>query len=535
MVNKKKTILAQRREETILDLVNKLNKYGKCALIRCMGFGKTWLLAHMTKKYKKVLYLYPAEVVRTTVEHVVSLDYLEEKNENFVKAMLRSEDNSVSFKNIKFMTYMKLIRLKESELKECSQYDLIIFDECHKIGAELTGFAVEKLFKYCRNSKFIGSTATPNRKDAVDVVGKFFSNIVVEAYTLHDAIQDGIIKKPYYCYCTYDIETDLKQEALTAGQDINDIKVKEVLNAAFIELSKIYNMERIIRNVIKTYVKDYSYLKFIVFFSGFSQLDEKGKEVLNWFEKAFPKYNVNTLVISSRNNIETENVYKLDTLTYRPRCIDLIYCVDMLNMGYHVNYLTGVVMYRGTSSSIVYNQQLGRALSTGSDNASIVFDVVDNLHRKYVYELYEKKAYTLKKRTVDNKETDDFDKLYNNLTDNCTIDSIDSIDSIDNFTEDKFHWWTRCNIIEPEDLYAVEHEATYRELITKVIAEPIAVRAKIAAEKHFELWCESQNIPYPNSREAFEKIGSYVPLEPIARWQNVTLKQVLDTKFPELQ
>ena len=81
------------------------------------------------------------------------------------------------------------------------------------------------------------------------------------------------------------------------------------------------------------------------------------------------------------------------------------------------------------------------------------------------------------------------------------------------------------------NLIAVSNEATYREIITKVIAEPIAVRSRIAAEKHFEIWCNEQKIPYPNSRAMFEKIGDYVPLEPIARWQNVTVRQVLDKIF----
>lgn len=35
------TKVEEVREKTQKDLVEKLNKYGKCALIRCTGFGKT--------------------------------------------------------------------------------------------------------------------------------------------------------------------------------------------------------------------------------------------------------------------------------------------------------------------------------------------------------------------------------------------------------------------------------------------------------------------------------------------------------------
>ena len=46
------------REHAKQDLLKKLNKYGKCALIKCPGFGKTYMLANITKQYKKVLYIY---------------------------------------------------------------------------------------------------------------------------------------------------------------------------------------------------------------------------------------------------------------------------------------------------------------------------------------------------------------------------------------------------------------------------------------------------------------------------------------------
>lgn len=35
------TKVEKLRLETFKDLLNKLDKYGKCALIRCTGFGKT--------------------------------------------------------------------------------------------------------------------------------------------------------------------------------------------------------------------------------------------------------------------------------------------------------------------------------------------------------------------------------------------------------------------------------------------------------------------------------------------------------------
>ena len=517
------------REETRKDLVEKLNKHGKCALIRCTGFGKTWLLSVMTKKYKKVLYLYPAEIIKNTVKTVV--DKVDNESENRLKNRLKKEDKTLDFKNIKFMTYMKLIRLTDEELQELSEFDLIIFDECHRIGAKNTKESVQKLFDYCKNSHFVGATATPERSDAFDVVDLFFSNIVVFPYTLHDAFQDGLIKKPYYCYCTYNMDSirkDLRQAALTACQDINDIKVKEVLDSRLIEISKIYNMETIIRTVVKKYAKNKSYLKFIVFFDGFKQLDEKGNDVIEWFHNAFVNYSIDTLTVSSRTKLESDNIHLLSKLVQKKHHIDLIFCVDMLNMGYHVEDLTGIVMYRGTSSSIIYAQQLGRALSTGSNEACIVFDVVDNLHRKCVYELYDKTI-------LDTRLRNTLPSVINpTLIDVSGLSEMERVKLRKELIEKgkklglNNKWFKFCNVIYEEDLIATGNEATYKELIAKVVSETTLQKCKRVMVEHYTSWSAFSSNPYPKTKKELCSTKLELPLDNFTKWQHVTMKQITD-------
>ena len=57
------------RQETYEEAMALLKKYKKCAIIRPTGFGKTGILTKIIKggKYKKILYLYPADVVRQAV------------------------------------------------------------------------------------------------------------------------------------------------------------------------------------------------------------------------------------------------------------------------------------------------------------------------------------------------------------------------------------------------------------------------------------------------------------------------------------
>lgn len=287
-------------------------------------------------------------------------------------------------------------------------------------------------------------------------------------------------------------------------------------------------METIIRQVVKKYVKDTSYLKFIVFFDGFKQLNNKSADVVDWFQKAFKKHSIKTLTISSRTTEESNNVKKLNSLVKRKKGIDLIFCVDMLNMGYHVEDLTGIVMYRGTSSSIIYTQQLGRALSTGKSDACIVFDVVDNLHRKCIYELYDKTKLSLRKRKT-LKKTDNPENIY--LTNKGTKEIAEIREELkqDNIRNDiSEQWWKFCNVIEPEDLIATGNEATYRELIAKAVAEPISLRCRRAQEEHYRCWCKYNNLPYPMTKEELADTELVPPISIYAGWQNVTVNQILN-------
>lgn len=56
------------QDKTREDLINKLNEYGRCLVPRCTGFGKTTMLSKMIPSYSKVLYLYPTEVIKSSVD-----------------------------------------------------------------------------------------------------------------------------------------------------------------------------------------------------------------------------------------------------------------------------------------------------------------------------------------------------------------------------------------------------------------------------------------------------------------------------------
>lgn len=537
------------RTKTYQDLLDKLNEYGRCAIIRPTGFGKTWMLTTLIQSgfYNKILYLYPADVVRNTVVNKYFNDMRDKKQLEFeemkkdANSSEYDEETAQLFLNIErmreealidgvdLMTYSKLVRLNSSDFKEMD-YDLIILDECHRLGAKNTKISLSKLLAYNTNTHIVGATATPNRTDAFDVIHTFFNDVCTFEYNLHDAFTDGLIQKPYYCYCTYDTETDLKDEALLLGEDLNDNTVLEVLKKKLIEISNIYNIETVIKDTCDKFAYNTDYMKFIVFFGNMKHMQIKSKDVKQWFENAYPSHTITELVISSKNQDTRLNVDKLDSLKYKPKTIDLVYCIDMLNMGYHVDDLTGILMYRGTSSDIIFLQQLGRAFSSGATHPSIVFDIVDNLHRKAICENIDHKKISkskLKHNTTlsmnwhlneQNELVDlDGDPAPLKYENGVIIDMLGNPTSfiidengyvIDGYiSKDMLELKRNCNRITAEDLIATGHEATYRELIAKAVAEPMSQRCKQVVELHFKKWCKINRLPYPITDDEIRKLS----------------------------
>lgn len=510
------------REQTCKEAEHMLETYGKCCIIRPTGFGKTGILTQFIKKYKHVIYLYPADVI---IDAVLSFYY----------------DGNIppekTIPNTEFISFKKLIMLTEEQMKAYSDVDLIIIDECHRLGAVNTIEAMKLLLSILKNAKVLGATATPERMDLIDEISMFFDNHVVSRYTLHDAFKDGILKRPHYCFCSYAIENDINEIKKQTTKEINRFAskndrntAKELLRSRLIEISNIAQMDNIIRETCNEYAQDTSYMKGIVFFSNHKHIHDKLPDVTDWFQKAYPTHTINTLIVSSEKHEYHKNVEKLSELTHKANTIDIIACCDMMNMGYHVSDLTFIAMYRGTVSGIIYTQQLGRALNTGTDNACIVFDIVDNIHRDALYDVLGHKSQSTIKRKKRLKELED--KLADNVNNNAkplSKQEQTELNALHRAFSNNNCWWTHANDLEPEDLIATRHEATYKELIAKTVAEPISMRCRQA----YAYWKErggddSTFTPeYVMSRQS----PNAVPLSPFAKVKKVSIEAVLNEIF----
>lgn len=507
------------RERTFYNARDILNKYNKCIIIRPTAFGKTGLLARFLSIYNNILYLYPNHIVKETAIKFYN--------------MFNGTNYETSIPHVRFMSYNKLARMSDKEFDQYTDIDLIISDESHKLGAPKTKVNLQKLLDNAANSQFLGATATPERTDLIDVVNTFFENHVTFEYTLHDAFQDGILKKPHYCYCTYDTDADLKQIKMDAGFDDSN----QVLNARLIEISKLYNVDKIIKDTCDKYAQDTNYMKFIVFFSDFKHIRNKGEDVVGWFKSAYPTHTVNTLTITSETKETTENINKLDSLVYKDKTIDLIFSCEMLNMGYHVGNITGIGMYRGTNANNVFVQQLGRALN--ETYAGIVFDWVQNIQRISMYQVLQKQSNKTKKKRSryealrkklgypDHKlSNDELLAALNDPNINITPEEIKEFKELQNNFIRNGEWWIHANDMEPEDLNATGHEAKYRELIRKTVAET----KSMICRQIFAAWVDAGGDPSIMTRDYIlsQKDPDGVPLSPYCYWKNQSVDAVLD-------
>ena len=362
------------RENTFNDLVAKLNAHKKCALVRPCSFGKTVMATRLFSLYQKVLFLYPSDCI---------------------PLMLKTRHKDTINKHIEFLSYNMLARMTDEEIANLPDYDLVFADEAHRLGGEKTKNSFFTLMNtQGEKTQFVGSTATPERMDGFDFIKEFFDGIEVEPYSLYDAIRDGVIKKPNYYFCALNPKQEIKRRLKREFKnkfdyDVSDEFAEEYLSSVnIIEAYNIYEVDNIIKEACTQCVSNTSYMKFICFFTRIDDIKECYPQIAHWFELAFPNHQLRKTEIHSGN--ESTDIKVLEDLKEENNkgnnTIDLIFTCDMLNEGYHVGDITGIVMLRKTRSNRIYNQQIGRCLSSNeNDEAKLIIDVVDNLHVESIY------------------------------------------------------------------------------------------------------------------------------------------------------
>jgi superfamily II DNA or RNA helicase len=336
-------------------------------------------MKHFMDQARKALFVYPLTVIKEDVQQDPGLQD-------------RAHYSSYAWTSVNEI--QALIEVIERE-----QYDLVIFDELQCLGAEKIWKDLPVLRDYLikKGIKFMGATATPLRTDQRDVVGTFFDNSLVFPYGLHEAIQDGILQKFHYIYGAYDSVMILDElEKKTSIATHYRVNPEEYSNLQ-LSVINMCNMEETLRTgFMEAYEEVPSYMKMLVFMPNLSSFVREGDEeqenmalattanVEAWFRDAFPWMTISSMYVTSHPS-DNGNLEKMREMSFQENQVDLIFSVDMLNLGYHVSDITGLIMLRGVSSPTLYPQQIGRAFSAGSSREPIIFDLVGNLDRYPIF------------------------------------------------------------------------------------------------------------------------------------------------------
>ena len=360
-MNKVALRLFEHNEKAYHAAVRMMEQYGKAAIVHPTGTGKSYIAFKLIEDNpeKVVIWLSPSEYIFKT-----QLESLKRNDPDFPLA------------NVHFYTYAKLMCCTQAQLNDIAAQKpaYIILDEFHRAGAECWGESTVALLKLCSDAKLLELTATNIRylDNNCDMAEELFDCCVASDMTLGEAVVRGILPAPQYVTTVYQYQKDLARYQTRVDnlrspgiQDVN----QKYLDALRRALEQADGLDRVFAHHITNKCG-----KYIVFCANKEHMDEMVSHVPEWFAGVNPEVVVYEAYSDDPNTDKAFADFKTDTSDR----LKLLFCIDMLNEGVHVEGISGVILFRPTISPIVYKQQIGRALTAGDNTTPLILDVVDN-------------------------------------------------------------------------------------------------------------------------------------------------------------
>ncbi|MCI8412234.1 MAG: DEAD/DEAH box helicase family protein [Clostridia bacterium] len=335
----------------------------RAAIIHPTGTGKSYIALKLIEdnQGKKVLYLAP------------SISILHQIKEDSIKY------NGQKFLGLERMTYQKTSKLDNEEMKKINP-DIIVLDEFHHCGAPVWGEAVNELCNMFPDAKVLGLSATPIRyfDGNIDMAEEMFGNHIASEISFMEAIEKGILPEFDYVSAMYGYEDKLLQLKEQIENSNSTQSRKDEARKLFEELSKQLNKDtENLPEVLEKHITNKNG-KYMVFCSNIEEMEKKIQESQDLFSKINPNIKIYS-VASSESLKNNKKILKQFENDNNENTLKLIFSVNMLNEGYHLPDIDGVVMMRPTKSPTIYMQQIGRALTVGnSSKRPVIIDLVDN-------------------------------------------------------------------------------------------------------------------------------------------------------------
>ena len=346
-----------KHNQEAYEKVQKAIKEGKkkIAISHATGTGKSYLIAKLFEDFSndKKLVLVPSTYISEQIQKL------------FEKYDIQNTD---------IILYQKLIKMSDEDIATMD-YDVIALDEYHHDAAtKVWGRKVKILIETHSESIFFGTSATPIKTGGVNAIDELFEGNCVSDLSLSESIAKKIVPLPKYVGAMYMLDDELERLRKKVEQATNTKEEKQEfykkIDSMRGQIEKSYGMPIILNKHIKDREG-----KFIVFCKKKKHLRDIKETVISWFRTAGCK---------DINAYEVYSDYENKNAEYKAFCEDtshnlkLLFCVDMLNEGLHLENISGVLLLRPTKSSIVWHQQIGRAIEANNTNTPVIIDAVNN-------------------------------------------------------------------------------------------------------------------------------------------------------------
>lgn len=341
-----------------------------CAISQATGTGKTYLIAKLCEDYadmKKII-IAPNNYI------------LDQTKEKFTEYGITKTD---------FMTYQKLIKMKDEEISDMD-LDLIVLDEFHHTTSKVWGEKVEQLLSSHTGTLIFGTSATPVRTDGTNTIDAVFNGNCVYELPLAKAIVEKIVPMPKYIASLYTLDDELEKLRDKVKNSYNTPEEKKELHqkidAMRSQIEKSYGVPIILNRHIPA-----KQGKYIVFCKNRSHLKQIKDTVIEWFQTAgFKNIRSYCLYSDYEENAKDYKAFVEDTTNN----LKLLFSVNMLNEGLHLDGISGVLLLRPTRSNIIFNQQVGRCIDAANTKMPVILDLVNNFNSVGY-------AYNLKREIID--------------------------------------------------------------------------------------------------------------------------------------
>ena len=241
-------------------------------------------------------------------------------------------------------------------------FSIVIVDEFHRAAAT----TYRRLLDHLQPDELLGLTATPERTDTLDILGRFEGRLAFEL-RLWEALEEGILC-PFQYFGIHD-DVDLSGVAWAHGR-YDDSALENLYTANDFRVRLI--LEEIQRRILNP-------LRMRAL--GFCATVQHAE----FMAKRFSEHGLPALAVTGDT---ASNVRDAARRKLTERQVNVLFSVDLFNEGFDLPEIDTVLFLRPTESATVFLQQLGRGLrqSEGKDCLTVL-DFIGRANRRFRFEL----------------------------------------------------------------------------------------------------------------------------------------------------